>query len=163
MGSGRIGGDHFLFCTCALDCGLHDRIDTYTMVRPLLFSTGLAIVFALFVWGGSDVITAPLALAQKVDEGLGRLEDAVNTPTGTVNFREALGNAIRYVVDFVALAAVITIVVSGFILIFGFGSEGSIQRTKKIFIYTSLGVLISVFVRVIVGFFTEELAGTINN
>lgn len=133
------------------------------MFRPSLLSAGLATALALCVWGSSDGTALPLALASAVDEGLSQLEGQVNAPTGTADFRQSLGDAIRYVVTFVALAAVVTIIVAGFILIFGLGTESSMQRTKKIFIYTLVGVLIIFFVRVIVGFFTEELAGSFND
>lgn len=129
--------------------------------RSPLIVVGFTLLLVLCVSAGYEIYAVPQAFAQDgVSGGLEELEGQVNVPTATSDFRVSIGDAIRYVVTFVALAAVVTIIVSGFILILGFGTEGSMQRTKKIFLYTVLGLVIIFFVRVIVGFFTEELAGS---
>ena len=129
--------------------------------RSPLIVAGITLALMLCIWAEYEAYAIPHAFAQDgVSGGLEELEEQVNVPTETSDFRTSIGSAIRFVVTFVALAAIVTIIVSGFILILGFGTEGSVQRTKKIFLYTVLGLVIIFFVRVIVGFFTEELAGS---
>ena len=51
----------------------------------------------------------------------------------------------------------IAIVVAGLFLILGMGDETSKDRAKKIVLYTIIGLLVLLFVRVIVGFITRGL------
>lgn len=56
-------------------------------------------------------------------------------------------------VSFMALIAVIAIVVGGIYLIAGMGTEQSRDKAKKIILYTVIGLTVLVFARAIVGFF----------
>jgi len=71
--------------------------------------------------------------------------------------RSVIERALRVVINFVALMAVIAIVVAGLFLILGMGDETSKDRAKKIVLYTIIGLLVLLFVRVIVGFITRGL------
>lgn len=71
--------------------------------------------------------------------------------------RSVIERALLIVIDFVALMAVIAIVVAGIFLILGMGDETSKERAKKIILYTIVGLLVLLFVRVIVGFITRGI------
>src|SRR3989338_2802859 len=71
--------------------------------------------------------------------------------------RSVIERALRVVINFVALMAVIAIVVAGLFLILGMGDETSKDRAQKIVLYTIIGLLVLLFVRVIVGFITRGL------
>lgn len=71
--------------------------------------------------------------------------------------RSVIERALLIVINFVALMAVIAIVVAGLFLILGMGDETSKERAKKIIIYTIVGLFVLLFVRVIVGFITRGI------
>jgi hypothetical protein len=120
------------------------------------------LTIGLGILGGLGVLLAvhiqPQELFGSVQDGLDFIESSVGIPTNT-DPRTAVERAILYLVTFLALAAFVVIVIAGFILVVGLGSEASITRTKKIFIYTFLGLLVVFFASVIVSFFTVELPG----
>lgn len=64
---------------------------------------------------------------------------------------------LRYVMDFLALAAVIMIVVAGIFLLFSNGEDGAKDKAKMIIKFVIIGLIIILFARAIVGFFTREL------
>jgi len=122
-------------------------------IHPLIAVAGCAVAVAVIAWVAGD-----LPLRASVQSGLNQLEVNTDVPTGTADVRDSLGDAVRFAVTYTALAAIVTVISGGFLYIVGFGSDTSIQRAKKIFLYTLLGVLVIFFVRVIVAFFTEEVA-----
>lgn len=95
------------------------------------------------------------ALRASVQDGLTWISGSVDVPTGDP--REEVTDAVRLVITFLALAAVITIISAGIFFIVGLGSDTSIQRGKKIILYTILGLAIVFFARLIVAFLTQEL------
>ena len=52
---------------------------------------------------------------------------------------------INFLLLFVALAVLVSFVVSGFLFILGFGSDTSIQRAKKIMIWSAVGLVVILF------------------
>ncbi len=124
---------------------------------PLLV-LGFAFVLGLSVGVTSEQAMAPAAEAGRIQEGLQDLRNLVDVPTGEGDFRTVVTDTINFVLTFLALIAVVTIIVAGFVLIFGMGSENSATRARKIIIYTIVGLIVIFFVRVIVGFFTGEIA-----
>lgn len=127
-------------------------------MRFMLTIIGIAFAFGLTMGLTTEQAVAPEASAGLIEDGLGQLGDLVEVPTGsTSDIREAIVSVINFALSFLALIAVLTIIVAGFFLILGMGSETSSQRAKKIIIYTIIGIVIIFFVRVIVGFFVIEL------
>lgn len=94
-------------------------------------------------------------LHASVQDGLDLIKGSVDIPTGDP--RDEVTRAVRFVVTFLALAAVITIITAGFFFVVGLGTDTAIQRGKKIILYTILGLIIVFFARLIVGFLTKEL------
>ncbi|HLD07922.1 MAG TPA: hypothetical protein VJB60_02560 [Candidatus Peribacterales bacterium] len=63
-----------------------------------------------------------------------------------------IADIINFALMFVAIIAVIGFIVAGFMFILGFGSDASIQRAKKIMIWSVVGLLVIIFAFVIVQF-----------
>jgi len=67
----------------------------------------------------------------------------------------AIGEVINFILMFAALLVFIAFVVAGFMFILGFGSDASIQRAKKIMIWSIVGLIVIIFAFVIVQFIIE--------
>jgi uncharacterized protein involved in response to NO len=78
------------------------------------------------------------------------------TPTG-VDVRATVTQLLLWVLDFLALAAVVVIVIAGIRLIVSQGNEEQKETAKKAIFYALAGLLIILFARVIVGLITQEL------
>ncbi|HLC75507.1 MAG TPA: hypothetical protein VJB82_00075 [Candidatus Peribacterales bacterium] len=126
-------------------------------MRFTLTSIAFAIVFGFSAGLLVQEAMAPSAAASQIDVGLDLIIDNVDVPTSDKDVREAVVDAIVYVLSFLALIAVVTIIIAGLVLMFGAGSENSVARAKKIILYTIIGLAVIFFARVIVGFFTHEL------
>lgn len=122
-------------------------------IRLLARITGAMTAFGLFVTRASaQVFNGPGILG-----GLNAAGGIAGLPDGDV--RPTVINIIQRVLSFLALAAVITIIIAGIWLIVGLGSDDSKERAKKIIFYTLIGLVIVLFARVIVGLVTVYLAG----
>lgn len=95
------------------------------------------------------------ALHASVQDGLDWISGSVDVPTGDP--REEVEDTLRFLVSFLALAAVIAIIAAGVVFVVGGASDTAVQRGRKIIIYTIIGLAIVFFARVIVAFFTQEL------
>ncbi len=71
--------------------------------------------------------------------------------------RDIILRALQFVLDFLALAAVIFIIVAGIRLIFSQGADEQKDKAKKTILFVIIGLLVILFARVIVGFFTDTL------
>lgn len=111
------------------------------LVLVLLFLLSAALAFG----GGGELLAG-------VQEGLDAAS-GVSLPTG--GFRGKIVATLNYLISFLALVAVIAIIAAGVVLIVGAGSENSVQRGKKIMIYTLVGLLVILFSRAIVGFIQD--------
>jgi len=80
---------------------------------------------------------------------------ASGSDEGTI--RDAVIRAVIFVLNFLALLAVIFIIVAGIRLIVSQGDEQSKETAKKTILYVIIGLLIILFARVIVGFFTTGI------
>ncbi|MBT3835565.1 hypothetical protein HOF56_04965 [Candidatus Peribacteria bacterium] len=101
------------------------------------------------------------AILASVFEG-GSLEDGLNEAQQLAtdgirpdSLEDAIVNIINFALGFVALIAVTAFIVSGFIFILGLGSDASIQRAKKIMIWSAVGIFVIVFSFVITEFIVE--------
>ena len=81
-----------------------------------------------------------------------------NPGTGSEGIRTAILNALKFVLNFLALLAVIFIVVAGIRLIVSQGEQEQKDKAKKTILYVIIGLLIVLFARVIVGFFTTGVS-----
>ena len=86
----------------------------------------------------------------------GPLPEIPGTADGAdeATIRDTILNALIFVLNFLALLAVIFIIVAGIRLIVSQGEEESKEKAKKTILYVIIGLLVILFARVIVGFFT---------
>ena len=94
-----------------------------------------------------------------IADGLNAASGLAGIPDGDV--RQTIIRILLQVLSFLALAAVIAIIIAGIYLIVGMGSDDSKERAKKIILYTLVGLVIVLFARVIVGLVTVYLAGQV--
>lgn len=117
-----------------------------------------AFVTAAFVCMTLGSAAAELMTAQVFNGG--GLEDGINIaeniegPVTGGDARSLIERILLSVLNFLALAAVIAIIVAGIILIVSGGNEESKDRAKRIILYAIIGLLIIFFARLIVGIFT---------
>lgn len=107
-----------------------------------------------------SVFPLTMVRASLIGDGLNTAASGTGLPT--TDIRTTIGDILRYVVTFVALAALVAIVAAGIIFIVGGGSETAIQRGKRIILYTVVGLFIVFLARVLVLFVTQDLAGVAN-
>lgn len=79
----------------------------------------------------------------------------IGVPDGNGDLKETIGNLIKKVLDFLALIAVIYIIIAGIRLIISQGEEEQKEKAKKSIIYVIVGLIVILVSRIIVGFFTS--------
>lgn len=100
------------------------------------------------------------AVKQALAEFGGEMPDIEGTPEGGAEqTRESVVKVINFVLGFLALIAVIFVIVGGFRILMAGGNEENVTKGRKTIIYAIIGLVIIFFARVIVGFFTGEIAG----
>ena len=72
--------------------------------------------------------------------------------------RSSLVTVINFVLTFLALVAVIFVIIGGIRILASGGNEENVTTGRKTIVYAIIGLVIVFFARVIVGFFTDELA-----
>jgi hypothetical protein len=65
------------------------------------------------------------------------------------------------VLNFLALIAVVTIIIAGFYLVLSLGNDEGKDKAKKTIYYTLIGLAVILFARVIVGFITIYIASQV--
>ncbi len=76
------------------------------------------------------------------------------------DIRNVIIRALIFVLDFLALLAVVFIVIAGIRLIVSQGEDAQKDKAKKTILYVIIGLLVVLFARVIVGFFTDTVSQT---
>lgn len=94
------------------------------------------------------------------------IEDAINQANGIAGLpvgdvRSTIIRIVQSVLSFLALAAVIVIIIAGIMLIVSLGNEEQKDRAKRIIFYALIGLVIVLFARVIVGLVTVFLASQV--
>lgn len=77
--------------------------------------------------------------------------------------RTSITNVLNFVLTFLALVAVIFVIVGGVRILASAGNEESVTKGRKTIIFAVVGLVVIFFARVIVGFFTSELATNFTN
>lgn len=72
--------------------------------------------------------------------------------------RDSLVKVINFFLGFLALVAVVFVIVGGVRILVAAGNEEQVTKGRKTIVYALIGLIIVFFARVIVGFFTGELA-----
>jgi hypothetical protein len=76
--------------------------------------------------------------------------------------RDAVVAVLTYVLNFLALVAVIMVVIAGIRLIVSQGDDDAKEKAKKTIIFALVGLIVILFARVIVGLVTQELASYVS-
>jgi succinate dehydrogenase/fumarate reductase cytochrome b subunit len=77
------------------------------------------------------------------------------------NYRQIVINIITAVLNFLALIAVVVVVIAGIRLIVSQGDDEAKDKAKKAIFYALIGLVIVLFARVIVGLITNYLASEV--
>lgn len=77
------------------------------------------------------------------------------------SIRGTIVSIIESVLDFLALIAVIVIIIAGIRLIVSQGEDEQKEKAKKTILYAIIGLVVVLFARVIVGIVTGYLAGEV--
>jgi|GEM_PF-1840324 hypothetical protein len=86
------------------------------------------------------------------------LTEAEQLATGGIRedgLEDAIVSIINFALGFVAIIAVTAFIISGFIFMLGMGSDSSVQRAKKIMIWSAIGIFVIAFSFVITEFIVE--------
>lgn len=105
------------------------------------------------------LMTAATPFAKAAAQGFGGpLPDIPGTPSpGGSDIREVILRILSFVLNFLALVAVIFIIVAGIRLIVSQGDDTQKDTAKKTILYVILGLIVVLFARIIVAFFTETV------
>ena len=130
-----------------------------TRLRSWLTLTAIAAALTALCIGFG--VTMDSVVQAQVFNGPG-LEGGVGTAAGIDGpvqrpLRAVILLILRYVLDFLALAAVIMVIVAGIFLLFSGGDDAAKDKAKNIIKFVIIGLIIILLARVIVGFFTEAL------
>lgn len=77
----------------------------------------------------------------------------LTTGTATTTFITIIQSILDIITSYVGILAVAVIVIAGFYLILGLGSDSSKETARKIILYTAIGIIIIALANVIVNFF----------
>lgn len=86
--------------------------------------------------------------------GIGNFPDIVGT---NADIRTTIVNILKKVLEFMALVAVVLIVIAGIRLVISQGDEGEKDKAKKTIIYVIIGLVVIVLARAIVEFVAKVL------
>lgn len=104
----------------------------------------------------TQIVAAQVFNGGGVDAGLSEAEGVTGIADGDP--REVIIRILKTVLDFLALFAMIMIIIAGFYLVFSFGDDDNKEKAKKIIYYTLIGLVVILFSRVIVSLVTVWLA-----
>lgn len=77
------------------------------------------------------------------------------------SIRQIITDIVVAVLNFLALIAVIVVIIAGIRLILSQGEDEPKEKAKKTIIYALIGLLVVLFARVIVGLVTSYIAGRV--
>lgn len=82
---------------------------------------------------------------------------------GSMPIRAVITRVLNSVLNFLALIAVIVVIIAGFYLILSLGEDDQKEKAKKTIYYVLIGLAVILFARVIVGLVTVFLASRVNS
>lgn len=91
-------------------------------------------------------------LAYAAGDALGTADEINVGGSGTTDLKAFIINAVRVFLTYVAILAVVVIIIAGIWMILGLGEESSKEKAKKIVIYTIVGLILIMIARAIVMF-----------
>lgn len=113
----------------------------------------------------TSLVYASSALAQ--NSFAGPEPDIPGTPGAGQGNSDSIRNIIQQIIvavlNFLALIAVVVVIIAGIRLIVSQGNDDEKDKAKKAIFYALAGLVIVLFARVIVGLVTSYLAGEVSN
>ena len=100
------------------------------------------------------VLSAAVYSGEGIESGMQSIE---GIETGDP--REVIGNIVNKILGYVALIAVVMIIIAGLYLILGMGNDTAKETAKKIVIYTIVGLILILLAKAIVMFFIDIASG----
>ncbi len=91
----------------------------------------------------------------------GNIPAIPGTANDTNGVRPAIISILNFVLGFLALVAVIFVIVGGIRIMTAGGNEENVTKGRKTIVYAIIGLIVIFFARVIVAFFTSELANAV--
>lgn len=130
------------------------------MTLTIRLTTALAMMGLLFI-AAQTTLSASHTYAQ-IFQGPGLIEgvniaDNVSDLPNANDPHRTIGNWLTAILNFVALIAVIMIIIAGFYLVLSLGEDEKKDKAKKIIFYTLIGLIVLLFARIIVGLVTVVL------
>lgn len=116
----------------------------------------------LYVQSGmalTSLLTAPSAWAQGTFGPLPNIPGPTAADEGSI--RQVILSVLNFVLNFLALVAVVVIVIAGIRLIVSQGEEEPREKAKKTIIYVVAGLIVILLAKVIVNFATNVFNNTI--
>lgn len=123
------------------------------LLLPLLFAAGSLVLLLVVTPAGGSLLGSVFnggGLTQGVDDA--RTEIANTGIRDETDIVFVIGVILKFILFFAGIAAVVAIIIAGFLLILGFGSDASLQRAKKILIWAPVGLLVIILAFPLVNF-----------
>ncbi len=139
-----------------------------TVVKAAIFSAGETVGLCLrnpdaadcagVDCTSSDFATNPLCLSE-TRAGAGFIGDSLQGSgvTNTTNFASLVIQWINFFLPYLSLAAFVGFVYAGFLYVTAFGNDEQLQKSKKILIWSIVGLILVISSFTIVQFFTVDL------
>jgi hypothetical protein len=80
---------------------------------------------------------------------------------GETAIRESVTSIVNTVLSFLALIAVVFVIVGGFRILTAGGNEENVTKGRKTIIYAIIGLVVIFFSKIIVGFFTDVISESV--
>ena len=110
----------------------------------------------------TGIISEPASsFAQGNFGGIPAIPGTIDSSPDKQGIRDVILRALAFVLDFLALSCVVIVIIAGVYLVFSQGGDEQKDKGKKAILYFILGLLVILFARVIVGFFTETIPNEI--
>ncbi len=110
------------------------------------------------VFGITSFVSVSTAFAQT---GFGGPDPNLNGIPGSTDPRAVITKILAAVLNFLALIAVVIVIIAGIRLIMSQGEDEAKDKAKKAIFYALAGLIIVLFARVIVSLITVYLAGQV--
>lgn len=97
-----------------------------------------------------------------VGDGANKLLDQIGSGVAKdANIADLIIKYINFSLPYLALAAFVAFIYSGFLYVTAYGSDDNIEKSKKIIIYTVVGIIVVVVSYAVVDLFTSNLADAV--
>ncbi|MBU0767277.1 hypothetical protein KKF55_05905 [Patescibacteria group bacterium] len=121
---------------------------TSLAMHPKQLLINLALSGAVWIASASNAL-ASVYSGEGIQGGINQAGEDLGVGNA-ISLKVAISNIVNEALTFVSLLAVTVIIIAGFYLILGMGSDTSKETAKKIIIYTIVGLLVIILSKVFV-------------